>query len=75
MLHELAVMDHTGDTKTTWDPENETEVKNAKEQFKKWKDAGYAIFSVGKDGKKDEVLHKFDPDIDKMIATPAVRGG
>lgn len=71
----LMVLDRTGDTKTTWDPENETEVSNAREQFTKWKAQGFAVFSVKKDGTPGGALSKFNPDLDKMIATPPIAGG
>ena len=72
---ELAVMDHTGDTKTIWDPRNKDEVEVARDAFKKLKDKGYLIYRVGANGEKSTAMHKFDPDAEKMIAVPAVVGG
>lgn len=73
--HSLAAMDTTGDTKTIWDPRNKDEVDAARETFKALKKKGYLIYSVGKDGEKNKVIHEFDPDLEKMIAVPAVVGG
>lgn len=74
-MPELAVMDRTGDTKTVWDPGNEVEVENARKQFDDLRKKGFAIYSVAKDGEKDKVIHKFDPNASKMIAVPPVVGG
>lgn len=73
--HEMAILDRSGDTKTTWDPDNPDEVENARTQFKYWKDKGYAIFRVKKGGDKGEVMTKFDPEADKMIIVPPIAGG
>jgi hypothetical protein len=74
-MRELAVMDQTGDTKTVWDSRNADEVENARETFDRLKKKGYAIYKVGKKGEPGEVMHKFDPDAESMIATPRVVGG
>ena len=74
--HELAVMDRTGDTKTIWDPENETEVQIARETFEKFKKKGYIAFSVrGKDGEKGEQIREFDPKAGRIIMSPPLGGG
>lgn len=74
--HELCVMDFTGDTKVVWDPENDDEVENARDMFNKFvKKLKYAAFSVGKKGKQDEQIRKFDPGLDKMILVPPICGG
>lgn len=74
-MHEFAVLDRTGDTKTIWDADNEEEVANAKATFKRFKDKGYAIFRVDKKGEKGELMHAFDPSAEKMICAPAIVGG
>lgn len=72
---ELAVMDHTGDTKTIWDSDNKDEVEVARETFDKLKKKGYLIYHVKKNGEAGEQMLKFDPDAEKMIAVPKVIGG
>lgn len=74
-MHELAVMDRTGDTKTIWNPENEDEVDNAREVFKRLRKKSYLIYRVNKIGNKGEQMHEFDPTAEKMIAVPPVVGG
>ena len=74
-VHEIAVLDRTGDTKTIWDADNETEVEVVKAAFDSFKKKGYMIYKVGKDGEAGTAMNKFDPNAEKMIAVPAVVGG
>jgi hypothetical protein len=74
--HEMCVMDRTGDTKTMWSKSNPDEVEIARDTFRKFKDKGYAAFSVkGKDGERGEQMHEFDPDAERIIFVPALQGG
>ncbi len=72
---ELAVLDHTGDTKLIWDTENEDEVSAARNTFDKLKKKGFLAYTVKKGGDKGEILTKFDPKIEKIIMSPAMAGG
>lgn len=74
-MHEIAVMDRTGDTKTMWNPHIDDEVEMAKQVFDKFKKKGYAIFRVKADGDKGEQMHTFDKTAEKMICVPPVVGG
>lgn len=74
-MAELAVMDYTGDTKLIWDADNEVEVKAARELFDKLKKENYLAYSVRRNGKQDELIRKFDPDLEKIIMVPPVIGG
>lgn len=74
-MHELSVMDSTGDTKTIWDADNATEVANARRTFDDFKKKGFAIYRVEGDGDRGEIMHKFDPEAEKMIAVPRMAGG
>jgi hypothetical protein len=74
-MHEIAVLDSTGDTKTIWDPRNPEEVEMARETFERLKKQGYSIFRVKKDGEKGEQMHKFDAEAEKMICVKRVVGG
>lgn len=75
-MGELAVMDHTGDTKLMWDSDNETEVANARRTFDEMKKKGFTAYSVyGKDGAKGEQIREFDPKAEKIILVPQMQGG
>lgn len=73
--HVMAIMDQTGDTKIVWDMSKKAEVKHAEDTFNKMKKKGYIAYSVKKNGDQGEVLHKFDPKIEKMIMAPGMVGG
>ena len=74
-MGELCIMDQSGDTRTIWDTENDTEVEVAREQFNMLKRKGYMIYRVNKKGDKGEQMLNFDPEAGKMIAVPKVVGG
>lgn len=74
--HEMAVMDHTGDTKVIWDPDNADEVAAARAQFEALRKKGFAAFRVrGKDGEKGAQITAFDPQAEKLILVPQMVGG
>lgn len=76
--HTLHVMDATGDTRTTWDPENEDEVKAVKKLFKRLKGLGFLAYSVDpSDGSKGEVIqgNKLPEDATAIIMSPQMQGG
>lgn len=76
MTGELCVMDHSGDTKITWDPDKKIEVDAARKMFEDMKAKGYYGYSVrDKDSLKGEVIHKFNPDLEKIIMAPPIQGG
>lgn len=72
---ELAVMDQTGDTKLVWDRNAPAEVEQAKAMFDGLKKKGYLAFSVKKDGEAGEMLLAFDPNAEKIIMSPPLKGG
>jgi hypothetical protein len=74
-MGELAVMDHTGDTKLVWDSDNADDVAAAKAMFETQKKKGYMAFSVKKNGKPGEVLQTFDPKAEKIIMQAPLAGG
>jgi hypothetical protein len=72
---ELAVMDHTGDTKIIWSRDNQDEIDNARRTFADLRGKGYAAFKVDKKGDKAEQVHEFDPKVERLIFVPALVGG
>jgi hypothetical protein len=75
ILHEIRVLNQTGDTKTAWNPTHPDEVESARELFNSLKKKGFLIYASKDDGKKGEVMHEFDPKAGKLIAVPRVVGG
>lgn len=75
MTCEMVVMDRSGDSKTTWDPDNPDEVDAARKLFKSLKKKGHFAYSVKGNGEKGTLLQEFDPDAGKIIMSPAMAGG
>lgn len=74
--HYMAELNHTGDTKTIWDPDNADEVEIAKDQFDKFIKLGYAAFKAeGKEGTQGEKIKKFDKNLARIIFVKPLQGG
>jgi len=73
--HVLAILDKTGDTRIIWDPDNETEVENARRTFDELIKKRFQAFKVKGNGQKGEVVREFDPEAEKLILAPALVGG
>lgn len=74
-MAEMRILDHTGDTKIIWDSRNEDETKAARDTFDDLRRKGYIGYSVRKNGDKKKVIREFDPEAEKLILVPAMRGG
>jgi hypothetical protein len=75
MVGILATLAPAGDLKSTWDSERPDEVSAARKQFDDLTKKGYLAFKVKKDGDKGELIREFDPEAEKIILSPPVRGG
>lgn len=75
-MSELNVMDLTGDTKFMWSRNNPEEVKAAREHFDMLKKKGYYAYKVvGSEGAAGEIIHNFDPDLERITMHPRPIGG
>jgi hypothetical protein len=68
-------MDHTGDTKLIFDPNNPDEVEAARNTFRDLKKKGFIAYRVSADGAKGEIIREFDQAAGKIILAPAMQGG
>jgi hypothetical protein len=64
----MAVMNHTGDHRLTWDPMNEKEVDEAREEFNRLKKMGYIAYRLNiidpeVRGPKVSQFHRWDGEI------------
>ncbi len=75
MKGEMRIMGVDGDLKVIWDSEKEPEVKAAKKQFDELMAKGYLAFKVKRDGEQGEKMKEFNPDAEKMILVPMLKGG
>ena len=74
--HIIHTLDHTGDTRLIWDSENDAETAAARTMFDELKAKRFIGYKAeGKDGRKGEILQKFDPDAERIIMVPPQVGG
>jgi hypothetical protein len=68
-------MDTTGDTRITWFPDDEEEIKKAKKKFDELKDKGWSFFTVEAVTGKGKKVESFDSSLSQIIAVPPIAGG
>lgn len=71
----MAVMNMTGDTKTVWDRTKPVEVEEARKTFDSFRGKGYMAYKVEGEGRRGEVISKFDANAERIIFAPPMRGG
>ena len=73
--NELCILGPEGDSKITWDPSNEKEVKSAEKEFNDCIRKNYTAYAVTNLDKKGSKITTFNPFIGKIILVPPVSGG
>lgn len=72
----LAVINQSGDKKTIWDRRNAVEVEAARKEFEFFKDKKFLAYKVeGSEGRRGEIITKFDPEAERIIFAPPMVGG
>lgn len=73
----MAELSERGDTKILWNKDNPDEVAAARKTFDDLvTNKRFAAFRVeGKKGKQGERMTKFDPEAERIILVPPMRGG
>jgi hypothetical protein len=80
-MHVMDVMDHTGHTTVTWDPQDETSVADARREFRRLLAAGHQAFRMEATGdgvvveNKGERITEFDPEAGRVLMVPHRVGG
>lgn len=74
-MSDMHVMDQTGHTTVTWDPDIEVEVSAARDQFNTLVGKGYNAFRVEGRDNRGERITKFDPKAGKIMMVPQLVGG
>jgi hypothetical protein len=75
MTSTLHILDKTGDTRIEWNPNNPVEVEIARKAFDAAKDKKHLIYKMRADGSRGEQIRTFDPNAERIIATPQTVGG
>ena len=73
--HVMKVLDHTGDTRTIWDPTVQAEVDAARAQFETLRGKGYMAYRVNNEGGEAEQIREFDSTAGRIILRPQLVGG
>jgi hypothetical protein len=73
-MHTLIVMDHTGDSRHPFDPNDYVEVLNAERRFRELSKAGYTAAKRTGNG-TSEVIRQFDPTVKETLFIPRLVGG
>lgn len=71
----MQVMDQTGHSSISWDPNTPDEVAVARDSFDKLVKKGYNAFRVNEDDDRGERITTFDPKAGKIMMVPQLRGG
>jgi hypothetical protein len=71
----MEIMDRTGHTSITWDPDVSFEVKIAKEAFDKAIKEKYQAFEVDEDDEQGSRMTTFNPKAGKVMLIPQLQGG
>lgn len=75
-MSEMAVIGQAGDTKVIWDKDNADEVAAARKTFDELVgEKKFAAFSVDARGDQGERIRRFDPEAEKIIIVPPMKGG
>jgi hypothetical protein len=74
-MHEIAVMNGSGDTKYQWNPANPDEVAAAKSTFDVLRAKHYDAYRVTHDGKPGEQMKTWDPGAGSIIMNTQHQGG
>lgn len=75
-MSEIRIMDtKEGDLKLEWNSDNNAETELAKKAFEKAKKDGMLIYKMKKDGSQGAQIKDWDPNAERIIATPALVGG
>lgn len=73
MKHELVVLDHTGDSRVTWDTEDTLSIERANAQFDRLIGQGYRGVRMDTP-ESGEVVKGFDPESD-LTMVPNIHAG
>lgn len=72
--HEMHILDQTGHSTTSWDPDVPDEVEGARSMFTTMTGKGYRAFTVSA-GEQGRRMDRFDPSAGEVMFVPQLRGG
>jgi hypothetical protein len=73
MSHRLKILDHTGHTELSWDPEAVDEVEAVRSRFEALMRHNFVAFDLTTT--PGEVIREFRPEATEILVTPKFAGG
>ncbi len=73
--HVMNILDTTGHTTSTWNPNDAAEVATAEALFQSMIDRGYRAFRVEGENGQGKRIDTFDRTAAKIMFVPQLRGG
>jgi hypothetical protein len=74
-MHQMNILDHTGHTTVSWDPNNATEVATAEANFDSMIEQGYRAFRIEGANQQGKRIEQFDRTAAKIMFLPHLVGG
>jgi len=72
---ELIILDHTGDSRLQWNPNDAAQTEAARKRFDELKSRRYLMYTVDPAGNQGRVIQDFDPTLGRIIAHQQMIGG
>lgn len=74
-MHTLRVLNRSGDTVATWDPQNKAATDEAQKKFDLLLGEGFTIFEAIPGSLPEGPVRTFNPKVKEYVATPRFVGG
>jgi hypothetical protein len=72
-MHRLKILDHTGHTELTWDPETADQVDTVRERFEALMRQNFVAFDLS--SSPGEAIREFREQATEIVVTPQFAGG
>jgi hypothetical protein len=72
-MHRLKILDHTGHSVLTWDPEVADQVDTTRERFERLMRQNFVAFDLSHS--PGELIHEFRSEASEIVVTPQFAGG
>lgn len=72
---EMMILNSDGDSKHTWNPDDEESIQRAREVYDLHKDKGFTAFHMDGSGETGKLMQEFDPVAGSVLLVPVMAGG
>jgi hypothetical protein len=69
------VMDHSGDSRHSFDPSSFDSVRQAQQRFDELTAKGFRAVALGTSERPSALQERFDPDVHETLFIPQLQGG